>query len=145
MATTTPTGGLFARTAAGKHTRNSGVVAKEIATFRKIKVLLLDTIGYYLILVVPSPPRFRCSMTDERCALCGVVCLILAAGGSQRSEAEQKPGSFPPAGAILSVKASHANVSGLFCNFEASQRAYWDALKSEFCPMITESSELVRQ
>ena len=34
-------------------------------------------------------------------------------------------------------QASQANVCGLFCNFEASQGAQWDALKSEFGPMIT--------
>jgi len=42
-----------------------------------------------------------------------------------------------PAGGEFGGKASQGNVSGLFCDFEASQGAQWDALKSEFCSMFT--------
>ena len=41
-------------------------------------------------------------------------------------------------------QASQANVYGLFCNFEASQRAHWDASKSEFGSMITRLGTLGR-
>jgi len=73
-------------------------------------------IGYYLILV---DTRFAAEEARVR-------------GRGQKPEG----GDLLPGRAVSSVPSVPDNVSG-FLQFRSSQRARWDALKSEFCPMFT--------